>query len=70
MYYYLPKSISFNTLPAFSSGDSTDTKEATTDEVVANATKAARTVVATEIFIVDVDKVEREERRRRGACYL
>jgi len=51
--YYLPKSISFNTLTAFSSGDSIDTEEATTDEVVANTKKAARTVVAIEIFIID-----------------
>jgi len=52
--YYLPKSISFNTLTAFSSGDSIDTEEATTDDVVAaNATKATRTLVAREIFIID-----------------
>jgi len=60
--YYLPKSISFNTLPASSSGDSIDTEDAKTDEgVAANATKAVRTVVAREIFIIDSSGDDNEE---------
>jgi len=63
LYYYLPKSISFNTLlTASCSGDSTDTEEATTDVgVAANATKEAKTLVAIEIFIIDKSGDDNEE---------